>query len=667
MGRTEARSAALRLPAASANVGSMKFCTVGVGVVLAAGLGRAASAAPAVPSVSAPAAPVQAPAATPAADPLDLRPGIAVPWPDAAAPAPAAGGATSEASGDVRYTVEVSGLDDRLATRFRADSALVKGRAAVANLAQINRRIAEDRELIDALLRAQGYYGARTTVTIAPGPPVAVTIGVEPGPVYTVGAVDLVVPAGTPRGLVEGGLGVKAGDPLVAATVQAGQDGLKAYLAAHGHPFATIQPPAIVVDHATRTATLTQTVDPGAAGVFGRLVIPGKSIVPQRELERLARFKPGDPYDAAQLDDLRRALIATGLVGGVSLTPVASGPAPNGKEAIDIVAKIETAPLRTVAATAGYSTSQGIRAEASWQNRNLLPPNGAVTFRVVGAEHEQLVGAELRRLNWRARDLTLVVGASFDTATQDAFDARTLTVSASVARETNLIWQKKWYFSAGTEADISTERDKSAAGEPERTYYIAALPVSLTYDGSDNLLDPHRGLRLTGRVSPELSFNGDIFGYVKLQAEGSTYLSFDDDRITLAARGHVGTIAGAAQRDIAPTRRFYAGGGGSVRGYGFQAVGPQAADGTPTGGDSIVEASVEARIRVRDFGVVPFFDAGEVDTSLLPRFRDVRYGAGLGFRYYTSFGPVRIDVATPINPQAGDARVQFYVSIGQAF
>ncbi len=634
----------------------MKQWSAGAGIVLAAGLGQPATAL----------APPLEPPATPATDPFAARPGIAVPWPDAAAPAPAAGEAAAIDPGDVHYSVEVTGLDDlRLDARFRADSALFKGRAAVANLAQINRRIAEDRDLIDVLLRSLGYYGGRTTVTIAPGRPVAVTLAVDPGPVYTIGSIVLDTPAPM-RGLVAAGVGVKVGDPLVAATVQAGQDGLKAYLAAHGHPFASVDPPDIVVDHATRTATLTQRIDPGAAGVFGRLVVPGRSIVGQSELNRLARFKPGDPYNAADLDDLRRALIATGLVGAVSLTPVAAGPAPNGTETIDIDVKVEAAPLRTVAATAGYSTSQGIQTSASWQHRNLLPPNGGVTFRVVGAEHEQLVGVELRRLNWKQRDLTLVVGASFDTATQDAFDARTLAVSASVARETNLIWQKKWYFSVGTLAEISTERDKSAAGEPERTYYIAALPASLTYDGSDNLLDPHKGLRLTGRASPEVSFNGDIFGYLKLQVEGSTYYS-PTDRITLAARGMVGTIAGAAQRDIAPTRRFYSGGGGSVRGYGYQAVGPKAADGTPTGGDSVAEASFEARIRFGDFGVVPFFDAGEVDTATIPRFRDVRYGAGLGFRYYTGFGPVRIDVATPINPSTGDARVQFYVSIGQAF
>ena len=633
----------------------MKRWSVGVGILLAASIGRTGT-------VAGQTVPPQAPLTD-----MVETPDIRVPWPDAADPLAAAAESPADASGEVRYIVALSGLDDTLADRFEAESALYKGRSAEANLAQINRRIADDRDLLDLLLRAQGFYGGQTSVAITPAQPpaVAVTITVTPGPIYTVAAVDVIGPLES-RKLVADGIGIKAGDPLVAATVQAGQDGLKTYLAARGHPFATIEPPDIVVDHATRTATLTQRIDPGRAGVFGRLRLSAKSVIAQRELDRLARFRPGDPYDAAQLDDLRRALVATGLVGGVTLTPVAAGPTASGREAIDIAVRLETAPLRTIAATAGYSTSQGVRVEASWQHRNLLPPNGGVTFRAVAAEREQLAGVELRRLNWRARDLTLVVGANFDTATQDAFNAQTLTFSAAVARETNLIWQKKWYFSAGTEAVVSTERDKSAVGNPKLTYYIAAVPLSLTYDGSDNLLDAHRGFRLTGRASPELSFNGDVFGYVKFQAEGSTYLPLSN-RVTLAARGHVGTIAGATQRNIAPSRRFYGGGGGSVRGYSFQAVGPQAADGTPTGGDSLVEASFEARFRFGDFGIVPFFDAGEVDTSLIPRFRNVRYGGGLGFRYYTGFGPVRIDVATPANPRPGDPRVQFYVSIGQAF
>ncbi len=628
----------------------MIVCSAGVRAALAGGVCWASAAIAQV---------------TPVPDGFAARPGIAVPWPDAAATT-AATAADAVASGDVRYSVAVTGLDDRLAARFRTDSELFKGRGAVANLAQINRRATEDRDLIDLLLRSLGYYGGRTVTTIAPGIPVAVTLAVDPGPLYHVGSVTLALPPGTPAGLVEAGIGVKVGDPLGAAAIMAGQDGLKAYLATRGHPFATIDPPAIEVDHVTHTATLTQRVDPGAAGRFGRIRVDGPSIVGQAGIERLARWRLGDPYTAADLDDLRRALIATGLVGGVTITPIAAGPAPGGGETIDVVVRTDTAPLRTVAATGGYSTSQGLRLEASWQHRNLLPPNGAVTFRAIAAQREQLVGAELRRQNWRRRDQTLTFDLFGDSATQDAFNARTFQVGATVERETNLIWQKQWYYSLGPQALISIERDKSQPTNPLKTYYIAATPASLTYDGSDNLLDPTRGFRLTGRASPELSFASGTFGYVKLQVEATTYLPLSD-RVTLAARGHLGTIAGASQRSIAPSRRFYAGGGGSVRGYGYQAVGPKDADGSPRGGDSIVEGSVEVRFRFGNFGVVPFFDAGEVDTAAIPRFRDVRYGAGIGVRYYTGFGPVRIDVATPINPQNGDARVQFYVSIGQAF
>ena len=108
-----------------------------------------------------------------------------------------------------------------------------------------------------------------------------------------------------------------------------------------------------------------------------------------------------------------------------------------------------------------------------------------------------------------------------------------------------------------------------------------------------------------------------------------------------------------------------------MRGFDFQGVGPRDADGAPTGGNSLTDASAEVRYRFQafgnDLGVVAFLDAGEVSPKAKPAFDDLRFGAGIGLRYFTSFGPVRIDVATPINRRSGDPRVAFYVSIGQAF
>ena len=135
----------------------------------------------------------------------------------------------------------------------------------------------------------------------------------------------------------------------------------------------------------------------------------------------------------------------------------------------------------------------------------------------------------------------------------------------------------------------------------------------------------------------------------------------------LAGRIRIGSIAGASLEDIAPSRRFYSGGGGSVRGYGYQDLGPRDAKNDPIGGRSLAEFALEARIRFGKFGVVPFFDGGRLSTQSMPRFDHFQFGTGLGLRYYSTFGPIRIDVGTPLNRQKGDNPVAIQVSLGQAF
>ncbi len=634
------------------------------------------------PATSAPVtglAPIDpAAAAAHAASPASAMPSpAAASAPVAAAPSPAAAGTPAgDAAADpelagTRYTLEVSGLGPLdLDVRFRAISELYKARKATANLAQLNRRITEDSELIDELLRSRGYYGGTTAARITPpataGQPATVTLTVVPGPLYRFSTVALHAPPATPPGLIAPLIGVAPGDAVAAEPVQAAQDALKAKLAEKGYAFPVVAAPEIVIDHATHTATLTQAIDPGPRGRFGVIRANKKSVLTAKQLQRLARFRPGDIYDSGKVDDLRRAMIATGLFGAVNIAPVKASTEASGDAVVDLRIRTESAPLRTVAATGGYSTSQGVRVEASWQHRNLLPPGGAVTFSIVAAQREQAAGAVLRRQNWRARDLTLNVRAQFSKQELSAFRAQTITLGTSIDRETNLIWQKRWYYSAGAELVLSRETDRSSPGEPTRVYYVGALPLSLTYDGTGNLLDPTSGFRITARASPELSVEGASFGYVRSQLEASIYEGIGG-RVTLAARGHIGSIIGASHGNIAPTRRFYAGGGGSLRGYGYQQVGPQDAQNNPSGGDSIVEGSFETRVRFGNFGIVPFVDAGQVYTSTIPGFDDIRIGAGLGARYYTSFGPVRIDIATPVNGRRSDAKVQFYVSIGQAF
>ena len=205
-----------------------------------------------------------------------------------------------------------------------------------------------------------------------------------------------------------------------------------------------------------------------------------------------------------------------------------------------------------------------------------------------------------------------------------------------------------------------------AGKRQRRTFYIAALSGQLGFDTSDDLLNPTKGFRLTALVQPEGSLEGGCTPYVRARIDGSAYYSVSKD-LVLAGRVRLGTIQGAARDDIAPSRRFYAGGGGSVRGYGYQELGPLDPEGKPRGGRSVNEAAAEVRYRFGNFGIVGFVDVGQAYESTMPKFSDLRFGAGIGGRFYTNFGPMRLDIATPINRRPGEPRISVYVSIGQAF
>jgi translocation and assembly module TamA len=612
-------------------------------------------------------------------DPLPALPGTDdVAWPDIES---TTGGDDTPPDAAIRYRVEVSGLAELgLEDEFRGLSSLWLHRGEETNLAQLSRRVAEDRDLTELLLRSIGHYGSQARINVIPpsgADPTIVRVAAVPGPVYTFSDISITAPTDAagpadPSRIVTRLLPIRVGDAVDAARVQSAQDALPLRLADAGYPFARIAPPDIIVDHASRDATLTQSIDLGRRGVFGTISIDDAvKGMDERHVSLLSRFKPGDRYSNAGREDLRRALIQTGLYGAVAIKPVAGGVRPDGSETVNLDITGEAAPPRTIAVSGGFSTGQGIRAEGSWTHRNLFPPEGAFTARAVAAEREQVAQVELRKRNFGQRDRQLLVTGGLTASQQFAFAAETVGVSAALARESNIIWQKDWTWSLGAQALITSQRDRSVRGDPRRTFTVLALPASVTWDQSDDLLNPSRGFRLTTRISPEFTLrNRSNFNYLKAQFEATAYQPLGD-QFVVAGRFHIGSIVGANRGVIAPDRRFYAGGGGSVRGYVFQGVGPRNDDNVPTGGNSLTELAVEGRYRFQafgqDLGVVAFVDAGEVSTGISPAFDRLSLGAGIGARFYTGFGPVRVDIATPINPQRGDPRLVFYVSIGQAF
>jgi len=607
------------------------------------------------------------------AAPLAPLPDIGVAWPDLAVAPEDASTAGTDLADETRYSYRIDGLDAAasplLRQRFDELSVLALHKSDATNAAQLDRRAREDAALLTALLRAEGYYDARvlTSVESAAAQPVIV-LAAEPGARYLFDSVTLdgVRAAGDKADALTATFGVKPGDPVDADAIVAGEARLRTQVGEAGFPFAKVGAPEIVVDRAARTATLALTLDPGSARRFGKITAnPNNRVFDAAHVQEIARFVPGDPYTAGALDDLRRALIQTGLVSTAQVTPV-----PGADPAtVDVAVRLERAPPRTIAGEVGYGTGEGARVELSWTHRNLFPPEGALTVRGVLGTREQLGAVVFRRSNFGGRDRVLTLQTAVAHIERDAYEADTFLLSGSLERQTNIFFQKAWVWSLGAELVTSDERDVilSTGAARRRTFYIGALPTSLAYDGSDDLLNPTRGFRLGGRFSPEFSFEGSAFGYARTQIDASAYQRVTP-RVVAAGRVRLGTILGAPRDAIAPSRRYYAGGGASVRGYGFQSIGPRDPNNDPIGGRSLTEFSIEARVQAFGaFGVVPFLDAGNISTSAVPRLSALRYGAGVGVRYYSNFGPIRIDVGTPLNPQPGDARIAVYVSLGQAF
>ena len=541
-----------------------------------------------------------------------------------------------------------------------------------------------DEALLHRLLRIYGYYDAQVIRSVGGAPAGQeaqaqsglVRFDIIPGTRYTVGAVDLgqLAAAGEDYRTLRDSFEIETGGPLNSFDIEREQADLDLALGETGYPFAAIDAPELLVDHDRLEGDLTMPVRPGGKYNFGRITSNLPKFMSGRHLEEIARFEPGDLYQRSLEMDLRRALQATGIVATATITPVETAAPANGEPGtVDLAVEMTPAELRTLAGSVGYGTGEGFKLEGSWEHRNLFPPEGALKVRGIAGTREQLAGVTFRRNNFKGRDQILTVDLFASTLDYDAYDARTISLVGTFERVSTLLFQKPFSWSAGLELVATQEREADANGVfgPRQTYFVGALPGYAMWDTSDDLLNPTRGFRLSTRLSPEVSrTNGAESVYLRGQVEGTYYLPVSE-KIVLAGRARFASIPGAPIEAIAPSRRLYAGGGGSVRGYSYRAIGPQNNQGDPTGGRSLTELSLEARITTGFLDgalqVVPFVDAGTVGAASTPGFNQIKIGAGVGVRYLTGFGPVRVDVGVPLNPGPNDAKFGVYVGLGQAF
>ena len=281
---------------------------------------------------------------------------------------------------------------------------------------------------------------------------------------------------------------------------------------------------------------------------------------------------------------------------------------------------------------------------------------------MTAAEIEQQVKASFRKPEFFGRDQALLGNVAFTNRDTDGFDEQSVAGFAGM----EFAFAENWRGTAGIAPEYSDVEDEDGT----RQFMLLGLPLSAGRDASDDRLNPTRGTRLDLTVTPYAGTGDDDVTFLTAVLGGSAYQAFGaKDRFVLAGRAQVASLVGEQTEEVPASKRFYAGGGGSVRGYEFQTVGPLDSDDDPLGGRSLVEVSGEIRVRITEtIGVVPFVDGGTVFDSSYPDFDETfRWAAGLGLRYFTAVAPLRLDFAFPLDKRSGDDDFQFYVSFGQAF
>lgn len=560
------------------------------------------------------------------------------------------------------------------ALRERIETAIGDVDEPPANRFQARRRARDAAEDAMAVLRSEGYYGAVIEDDIEGDTPPVPVIRVTTGPQFTVSepAIEWLTPEPA-ADVVQEALAVldlDAGDAGRAADVIAAEGRVVARLSQLGYPDAVAGQRRVIVDHAASTLNPTFRIGAGQAVRLDGVILGSPGRTNRRWVERLVPWTPGAAYRPELVAELERRLLETGVYDSVTvaLAPrdqiTAEGYRP-------VLVQLSDQPSRLLEAGAGYSTSEGLGVDAAWTWRNRFGRADTLRFDFRLAEIDSRAGVELSLPHWRRPGRTLALTAyALDEDTR-AYDRRVAGAGFTLRqriRETSYL-----SYGAAIEAGSYGELDVTDLLLPltpiERNLAILTGQASGYFDYSNDPLDPSQGWRLNVDVQPTVVSGDDTVAFLRATAQVTGYLPVEDDaRTVVAGRVRLGTIVGGSGNQIPSDRRFYSGGGGSVRGYDYQGVGPQYEDGTPVGGSSLFEFSIEARRRLfGNFGAAVFIDGGSVGDEQTPDFGNLRYAVGAGIRYQLPFGPIRADIAIPIDPREGDPGFQIYISIGQAF
>lgn len=567
------------------------------------------------------------------------------------------------------------------------------------SLLALERRARADTESALKLLHSQCYYDGKVSFSLDESTsPVRVTLLLEPGPRYTLGRAGVryepaphVPESFTNRSRETGfwGLerqslpppsfpsalpGVTVGRPVTADAMLAAVAALPQQLRRQGYPLARVAEARYSLNREARTLNADILVRPGPPALMGTIRVQGAKEVNAAYLQRLTPWMPGEePWDRELLEDYANTLRGLGLFRSVEAAPAEAGLEKDGGEGhvpvLPVNITVVEAPFRSISGSARYDTDTGLGLEGTWEHRNLFHNGERLTVTAPLATEIQGIKAAFEKPAFLAREQRLLASAS--ALREDTSAYRKMALSASAGLDRRLA--RQWWGGLGLGMESGSLKDNENS---EHAYGVLSPQAHLRRDSRNNVLNPSSGSEVEIKLTPFSGFYQESFSALAGSVAASVYYAplrdkagQPDDRLVLAGRVEAGAMAGSALRVIPSSMRYYAGGAGSVRGYAYQALGPRDCEDDPLGGRSYQIVNLEARFKITDnIGLVPFLDGGMVYTDEFPRIiGDMDWGAGLGLRYYTPIGPVRLDVAAPLRRIDGDPPVQVYISIGQSF
>ncbi|WP_305987198.1 autotransporter assembly complex family protein [Roseibium sp. MMSF_3544] len=539
-------------------------------------------------------------------------------------------------------------------------------------------RALSDRERLVAKLYADGRYGGTVSITLAGLPletaleqsdlpdarPVKVSILINPGPLFTFGNVS-VSSSGGDLSTDPSFWGLAPGEAAESGKILSAEGRMVSVLRGRGYPKARIAERRITADHSTKTLDVALIADAGPQARFGTVAVSGTEVTDPEFVKRQAMLPQGGIYSPEDIARARKRLNDLGIFSSIRFV---EGDIAGPDGSLPITIEVSERKRHVIGAGASWSSTEGFGVEAYWRRRNLF---GRGELLSVEGSIGRIGTESFENQEYSARIAFEKPGVfgpltSFSTSLEarqenpDAYKSRTITYNAFLNREFSDTLKGR----AGAEVFFADEED--AFGDDQ--YLLVGLPADLTFDNRDDKLDPSKGVFAALFAEPAYdTLNSNAMGFVK--GTVSSYYALDEaKRFILAGRVSAGSIFAPSVESVPASRRFIAGGGGSIRGYAYRNVGPRV-NGEVVGGRSLVELSGEVRVRVTEsIGIVGFVDAGNAYEDSIPDFsEELKIGVGAGLRYFTPIGPLRVDAAIPLDPGQDDPDFALYVGLSQAF